>query len=102
MAREKREPTPIADILKAVFHKLEDEKDISKEFIESRWKEFAGEGGFKHSKPLAIRQKTLTVLVDSSGWLQELSMQKRKILKGLQRTLGKDRISEIHFKIGEF
>jgi predicted nucleic acid-binding Zn ribbon protein len=40
--------------------------------------------------------------VDNSVWLQELSMKKRNILKGLQRELGKDKISDIQFKIGEF
>ena len=99
--KERNDPTPIGEVLKAVFRHLEDENDISREFIESRWKELVGEGAFQHSKPMTLRKKVLTVSIDSSGWLQELSMQKRKLLKGLQRTLGKDRISEIHFKIGE-
>ena len=89
-------------MIKSVFHQLESDKDISQEYIQHCWKELAGDAGFKHSKPTNLRAKVLTVRVDSSGWMQELSMRKRKILKGLQRTLGKDRISEIHFKIGEF
>jgi predicted nucleic acid-binding Zn ribbon protein len=44
----------------------------------------------------------LTVCVDSSSWMQEMSMQKRRILKRLKSIFGKDRISELHFKIGEF
>lgn len=94
--------TPIGDILKSVFAELENKKNVSREDIESFWKELVGESGFKHSRPLTIRKEVLTVQVDSSGWMQELTMKKRNILKGLKRRLGKDRISEIHFKIGEF
>ncbi len=96
------EPTPIGDVLKAIFQRLENEQDISREGMEDCWKRLAGETAFRHSKPTDLRRKVLTVRVDSSGWLQELSLQKRRLLKGLQRELGKDRISEIHFKIGEF
>ena len=94
--------TPIGEIIKTVFTQLESEKNLSKEDVEERWKELVGEAGFKHSRPVTFRKTVLTVRVDSSVWMQEMSMQKRKILKGLKRIFGKDRISEIHFKIGEF
>ena len=54
------------------------------------------------SRPLELRKDVLTVRVDSSSWMQELAMQKRGLLKGLKREFGKDRITEIHFKLGEF
>lgn len=98
----KSKPSPIGDILKDVFAKLDSKKVLFKEDIESFWREIVGEEAFKHSRPLAIRKEVLTVQVDSSGWMQELVMRKRNILKGLKRRLGKDKISEIHFKIGEF
>ena len=92
----------ISDILKTVFAELENKKSLSQEDIELFWKEMVGEDGFRHSRPLAIKKGVLTILVDNSGWMQEFSMRKRNILKGLKRRLGKDKISEIHFKIGEF
>ena len=94
--------TPISDIVKNVFSQLENEKNLSKEDIEDSWKELVGEAGLKHSKPITLRKGVLAVAVDSSVWLQEMSMRKRKILKQLKSIFGKDRISEIHFKIGEF
>ena len=96
-----RKITPIGEIVKRVFTKLEKEQAFS-ESIESEWKSLVGAVGYVHSRPTALRKKILTVKVDSSGWLEELTMQKRKLLKGLKRTFGKDKISEIHFKIGEF
>ncbi len=94
--------SPIGEIIQNVFTKLEGTANPFQEDIESLWKELVGQDGFRHSRPVAIRKKTLNVLVDNSGWMQELSMRKRGILKGLKRKLGRDRISEINFKIGEF
>jgi len=98
----KRRAAPIGEILKSVFAGLESRNDLTKEDVEFFWKEWAGEDAFKHSKPTGLRKGVLTIRVDSSVWLQELVMKKRQLLKGLKTRLGKDRITEIHFKIGEF
>ena len=98
----KRRISPISEVIQSVFAKLEDTANPSKESIEDLWRELVGPDGYSHSRPVAIRKKILNVLVDNSGWMQELSMRERDILKGLKRRLGKDRISEIRFRIGEF
>ena len=81
---------------------MESQKSFTREDVEERWKEIVGEAGFSHSRPVVFRKGILSVRVDNSVWLQELAMKKRKILKGLQRQLGKDKISDIQFKIGDF
>ena len=93
--------TPIGDIVKAVFARLESEKTFSKEDIEEQWKTLMGPAGSRHSRPASLRKGVLTVFVDSSGWMQEMSLRKRKILKQLKRQFGKDKISGIQFRIGE-
>ena len=98
----KSKPEPIGDVLKGVFKRLESEKRPPQEDMELAWKACAGPDGFKHSRPMTLREGRLTVFVDSSAWMQELSMRKRRLLKGLKSAIGKDRITEIHFKIGEF
>ena len=98
----KKKATPISEVLKSVFTDLENRKLSSQEEIESLWKSLVGDMGFKHSRPSTLKKSVLMVKVDSSIWMQELSMRKRQLLKGLKRDLGKDRISEIQFKIGEF
>ena len=97
----KRGVTPISDIIKAVFARLESEKSFTKEDIESQWKTMVGPAGAKHTRPAALRKGILTVFVDTSGWLQQMTLQKRKTLKQLKRSFGKDRILGIHFRIGE-
>lgn len=98
----KKRAVPIGDIVKSVFTRIEESKKISKEDIDGLWKRVAGEAAFNHSRPTTLRKMVLSIRVDNSGWLQNLVMQKRRILKELKRELGKDRISDIHFKIGEF
>ena len=91
----------IKDIIKNVFAEIESGKTLIKEDVDERWKELVGDNGFKHSRPVTLRKTLLTVYVDSPAWLQEMSMRKRSLLKRLKMTFGKDRISKIHFKIGE-
>ena len=97
----KNNVTPIGDIVKAVFERLEREKTLSREDVEQKWKVLAGAPAAKHTRPAALRKGTLTVFVDSSGWMQAMFLRKRKLLKQLKSTFGKDKISGIHFKIGE-
>ena len=102
MTTEKNTTASISDVLKSFFTDFEKKKEITKESIEDEWKLLVGEPAARHSRPVLVRKAILTVQVDSSVWMQELSMKKRQLLKGLKKTLGKDRICEIHFKIGEF
>ncbi len=95
-------PVPIRDVLKSVFEKIESGKTYTREDVEARWSKIVGESGFRHSRPVVFKKNILTIYVDNSVWMQELAMKKRQILKSLQKELGKDRISEIQFKIGEF
>ena len=98
----KRRVSPIGDVLKQVFSEIEKRQEISEDEISGLWATLVGEVGFKHSKPERLKKKVLTVWVDNSVWLQDLTLRKHPLLKGLKRALGKDRISEIRFKIGEF
>ncbi|MGH7197278.1 MAG: DUF721 domain-containing protein [Candidatus Omnitrophota bacterium] len=98
----KNKPAPIGEVIKGLFERMDKERGLSREDVDGYWKELAGEKGFEHSKPVSLRKGVLLVRVDSSAWLQDLVMRKRSLLKGLKRVLGKDRISEIHFRIGEF
>ena len=93
--------TPIGDIVKTVFARLESEKTFTREDIEEQWKTVVGTAASKHTRPAALRKGVLTVFVDSSGWMQQMALQKRKTLKQLKRSFGKDRILGIHFRIGE-
>lgn len=98
----RKRPAAIGDVLKNVFAEIEKKQEISEDEIIKIWKSVAGDAAFRHSRPESLKKKALKVRVDNSAWHQELCWRKRELLKGLKRALGKDKISEIHFKIGEF
>ncbi|MEI8344634.1 MAG: DUF721 domain-containing protein [Candidatus Omnitrophota bacterium] len=93
--------TPISEIIKNVFARIEEGKTLSKDEVEAGWRELVGVDAARHTRLLTLRKGVLSVAVDSSSWMHEMSMRKRIFLKGLKRIFGKDKISEIHFKIGE-
>ena len=98
---KKNAVVPIGDIVRTVFARIEGERTFTREDIDSRWKALVGSAAAKHTRPAALRRGILTVFVDSSGWIQQMTLQKGKILKQLKRSFGKDRILGIHFRIGE-
>jgi predicted nucleic acid-binding Zn ribbon protein len=91
---------PISDIVKSVFESMERARTLTREDVEERWKELSGDAA-RHTRPAALRKTVLTVFVDSSAWMHQMSIRKRNLLKQLKRSFGKDKISGIHFKIGE-
>lgn len=94
--------TPVGDLLKGVVARIaEEKKELSQEDVAGAWCEAAGERGGKHGKPVSLHRKVLRIRVDSSAWLQQFALNKRKILKKLQTHFGKDKITDIHFRIGE-
>ena len=97
--RTKRGPVPIAEIIAAVSRGL-GEESATQEKIFSLWQRVVGKKRTLHTKVSTFEQGTLTVLVDSSSALYELSLEKETMLKKLRRELGEDKIKDIRFQTG--
>jgi hypothetical protein len=67
----------------------------------SLWQKAVGPGIARHAQPASIRGKRLTVMVDSSAWMQQLSLLKPEILNRVNDRLGPDGIESITLKFGE-
>jgi hypothetical protein len=67
----------------------------------SLWQKAVGPGIARHAQPAAIRSKRLTVMVDSSAWMQQLSLLKPEIVSRVNDRLGLDGIESITLKLGE-
>lgn len=65
------------------------------------WDRCVGSGIAAHAQPVMIRGKKLTVVVDSSAWMQQLSLLRPQIVEKLNRGLGKDSVESISLKLGE-
>lgn len=58
--------------------------------IEQKWRDIAGRFA-GHSRPAKVEKGILTVYVDSSAWLSEMSrFGKRDMLLSLDKSIGKD------------
>ena len=94
--------SPVKDILKRVFEKIEGDKDgVAPGEIMKAWPEVAGKEAARHSRPTGLKTKALRVVVDSSSWLYELSTGKKEILKRFTKEFGEGKIEDIRFRIGE-
>lgn len=97
----KSSPQPISDVLKNVVERLArtKKKDILK--IYSIWPEVVNKGLSHHTRPASLRRGTLLINVDESAWLYQANLQKEKLLEGLRKKIGKDKIQKIQFRIGQ-
>ena len=97
--RAKRGPVPIAEIIAAVSQGFGKE-GAKQEKISSLWQRTAGKKKAPHTKVSAFEQGILTVLVDSSSLLYELSLEKDAMLQKLQHEFGEKKIRDVRFQIG--
>ena len=66
------------------------------------WEKAVGRGIARHARPAGMRGKKLTVLVDSSAWMQQLSLLKPEIMGKVNQYLREDAVESITLKLGEF
>lgn len=92
---------PLEKILKDVIRDLSGSQRFGEEEIAGVWAEAVGEAAAKHSKPVSFRKATVVVNVDASGWLYELTVRKKEILKKLDELLRGKKIRDIRLRIGE-
>jgi predicted nucleic acid-binding Zn ribbon protein len=94
-------PVLIKGVIDDVIKKWQPAQDREWEIILKNWRKVIGWRQSRHCHPLFIKSGRLTVGVDSSGWLFELTMRKEQILKKINK-LKTCQIKDIVFKIGRF
>ena len=92
---------PLEKLLKSAIKDLSGKERFSEEEIVGAWEAAVGKAAARHSKPVSFKKATVTVNVDRSGWLYELTVQKKEILKKLEERLGAKKIKDIRLRIGE-
>ena len=97
----KRKAERIEAVVKSLMEKLDKHSNPTSDEIEDIWKEVVGKKAFAHTKPASLMKKRLVINVDGSGWLYELTLRKDEFLAALKKRLGKDKINELQFRIGE-
>jgi len=99
--KAQRKPEGIGSILKKVVEEIETKNPDTKEKILNAWLKVSGKKAQEHSRPISLRRKVLTIEVDSSTWIFALNIKKGQLVKNIQKELGKEKIQNIRFRIGE-
>jgi hypothetical protein len=98
--RRQTGPVPLADILRERFSQLGWERKIREQEILSRWDEAVGPQIAGRTRPVAVRNRRLTVAVDSPAWAQQLSFLKKDLLRRFETLLGAGVIEDIFLTSG--
>jgi hypothetical protein len=98
-------PTRKIERISATLEKLLARRGLSARLREYRvfgvWNKAVGEVLARHAQPAAVRGKKLTVTVDSSAWMQQLSLLKPEIIGNLNQMLGENAVESITLRLGE-
>ena len=97
---ENSDPSALAGIIPDVLKRLGLDNQHWLEVMCDEWTGMVGADVAKHTRPGGFQNKNLTIFVDSSVWLSELSRFGRdKILPNLHKRFGADRIATISLKL---
>jgi predicted nucleic acid-binding Zn ribbon protein len=90
----------VADLLPALAEKGGWGALVELSRLQAAWPRVVGEQVGAHTLPEPIQGGRLTVLVDSSAWLMQLSFFKADIHRKVNAHLGSERVSEVFLKVG--
>lgn len=92
--------TPVAAVITDLMHRLGGGDDVWLRRMEARWPSLVGEAVAAHSRPGRFDRGTLTVFVDNSVWLSELTrFGQREILARVQKDFPDQRIRNLRFQL---
>jgi len=97
----KKKGASIEDVIKDVIKNIGLASGPSEEEVARLWAEVVGQGAARHSKPISLKKSLLTVNVDDSGWLYELTTRKKDIIQKLENKFKGKKVKDVRFRIGE-
>jgi len=95
------EPHLLANALKKYIHSKPLGDSLLKIEVLSQWDEICPPMIAKHAKPIGFKDKKLSLEVNSSAWLNELTFFKKDLITELNQRAGKKVIKEIRFYLKE-
>jgi len=98
--RKRGYPTPVAALLTDAFRGKPLEKRLEEAAIWRIWDETVGARIAAKARPSRFNDGVLTVIVNSSPWMQQLNFMKQGIASRLNEKLGKEMVLEIYLKAG--
>lgn len=100
-ARVPKQPVPIGQALAEFLDRSGLGKITVMGGLSTRWAELLGSGIAGHARPDSIRGGVLSVIVDSSVWMNQLSLLAPDVIKKLNQGMGGgEQVKELRFRIG--
>jgi predicted nucleic acid-binding Zn ribbon protein len=96
-----RRPAAIGDLLSAILRGTPAEIRLKEGRIWVVWESAVGSRIALHAQPIAFREGTLTLAVDSAPWMQQLNFLKRELVAKVNGELGEELVKDIHLKAGK-
>jgi predicted nucleic acid-binding Zn ribbon protein len=95
-----QDPSSMGALVAGIMKRLGLEAEHWVGLLEQEWPKLVGDAVAKHTRPGRFENKRLTVFVDSSPWLAELSRYgKTQMLQNLQARFGGDKIQSVHMQM---
>ena len=91
---------PISMILGKILPAYGLKTHLAEWSLKVNWVEIVGKQVAAHSRPIRLNFKHLLVVVDNPAWVQHLTFLKPELMEKLQRSLGKETVMDIRFKVG--
>ena len=95
----RREPQRIADVVSRLLARRGYAQVESVERLQKTWSGIVGVKLAEHSRPAGLKRGVLEIIVRSSVTLQELTFQKRQLLRELQRSESGEQVRDLRFRV---
>ena len=89
----------IGEVIKGTLERLGLERKVQEYSVWLFWQKAAGEKIARHARPQQIIAGKLLIGVDSSAWMNELHLIKKKLIRKINQETGKNIVKDIHFKL---
>jgi predicted nucleic acid-binding Zn ribbon protein len=99
--RPKRKVVQLSDTIEKLLVSRGLASKLKEYRVFGHWGRAVGDVIAQHSQPVAIRGRKLTVVVDSSAWMQQLSLLRPEIIGKVNQAMGQDAVESITLRLGE-
>ena len=93
--------TPIASALGDIAQRFGLSVKLLEHRLQRQWPVIVGEHVAAHTRPESIRFKKLSVIADSSVWVQQLAFLKPSLLESINTAAGSPIVTDIVLRVGE-
>jgi len=69
--------------------------------VQKSWADAVGESIARHAAPETLKEGRLTVTVDGSAWMNQLSMLAPAIIEKVNAELSSDAVQDLRFRLGK-